>query len=69
MFFYERLDNLVVVEITLCGVLLFLLKCASKGEIFNVFCLQFRSYSTIVFNACFMCNELVFLLLYKQFYS
>ena len=32
MFSYERLDNLGLSDYTLSGVLGFLLKCASKGE-------------------------------------
>ena len=43
-FAYVRLDNLGLVEITLSGALGFWPKCASKGEIFVVFCLHIRNW-------------------------
>ena len=56
---YERLDNLGLVDITLSGVLGFLPKCASKGEIFVVFCLHIHNWWMTIFNACFTWNALL----------
>ena len=60
-FSFERLDNLGVVQITLSGVLCFLPKCASKGEVSVFFEGQdiYRIWCTIGFDACFMWSELV----------